>query len=330
MERKTAVVLDISTATYCLLPVMNELWTRLEERQGEFDHYKQWEVNRRAVWEMVLKAQVMEMLTLEWLGTHINLVEPVIFLAYDRKDVNNEYWRHEWLRGLTPLLPTRQLKRRKRVFDSVDDKVGRLVSELPVEPIAYKGGRDYTQNELNRLKKAVRHVLKPVNVGHLGQVGYEADDFMATVAQVNAMLPEDEQRNIVLCCNDSDVLGLVSERVSWFDMPRKHFPLVRSNLTEINQWRTDVKHQPKLAAPSDIWAEKARDGDKSDNLPPTGEAMLTLPAIDLLNPPDEHKLWQCPSHQQHIKHWLTSTQPRYHNTTGRVIMDKVRVVNVFR
>lgn len=330
MERKTAVVLDVSTTTYCLVSVMNELWNRLEERQGEFDSYKDWERARRQVWVMVLRAELMELLTLDWLRPHIELREPVVFLAYDWKDSVNEYWRHQWLRDLTPLLPKRQLKRRKRVFSSPEDKVGKLVSELPPEAIAYKGGRDYTQNDMNRLKRAVLGVLKPVGVPHLRQRGYEADDFMATVCKVNSSLPEELQRDIVLCCNDSDILGLVSERVTWFDLPRQHRPLVRANLTDINKWRVEVKHQSPLEKPTDIWVEKAIHGDTADNLPPTGDLKLTLPAIDLLNPPDEHKLWFNQSHYLSISNALRGSQPRYNNTMGRKLMDKVNVINVFK
>ena len=152
---------------------------------------------------------------------------------------------------------------------------------------------------------------------------------MATVVRVNEMLPEGEQRDVILCCNDSDILGLVSERVSWFDLPRQHRPLVRANLDDINRWRTEVKHQSELEKPSDIWLEKAVHGDASDNLPPTGELMLTLPAINLLEPPQQHRLWERATHRNQIASQLKGTQPRYNNTTGRELLRKVNVINVF-
>lgn len=328
---KTAVVLDVSTTTYCLLPVMNELWTRLEGRQREYESYKAWEYDRREVWEATLKAQLTELLTLNWLKKHIDLgSEQVIFLAYDWKDKNNEYWRHQWLRNLTPLLPTRKLKRRKRVDITPENPMGRLVGELPPEPIAYKGGRDYSQNDLNRLKKAVREVLATFNgVVHLQTMGYEADDQMALVCQVNESLPKDEQCNIVLCCNDSDILGLVSERVAWFDLPRQHYPLVRANLGDINKWRVEVKHTTPLEKPSDLWIEKAMYGDKADNLPATGDTLLTLPAINLNNPPEEHKLSLSPINQNTVVRALKHTNTVITNQKGRQFLRKVNVVNVF-
>jgi hypothetical protein len=309
---------------------MNELWNRLEERQDEFEGFKEWERARRQVWENVLRAELMELLTLDWLRPYVELNDPVVFLAYDWKDEVNEYWRHQWLRNLTPLLPTRALKRRKRVFSSPDDKVGKLVSELPPEAIAYKGGRDYTQNDMNRLKRAVLEVLRPLGVTHLRQRGYEADDFMATVVKVNESLPDEQQRDVVLCCNDSDILGLVSDRVTWFDLPRQHRPLVRANREDINKWRTEVKHQTPLERPSDIWVEKAIYGDTADNLPPTGDLKLTLPAIDLLNPPEEHRLWESYEHKNTISQALLGSQRCYNNITGRMLMSKVNVINVFK
>lgn len=328
--RKSAVVIDVSSTTYCLLPVMNELWNRLEERRSEYGSYKEWERARNKAWRRVLSAQLKEVLSLDWLEEHCQLVEPVIILAYDWKDECNEYWRHEWLRQLTPLLPQRVLKRRVRVFDSPDDKVGRLVSTLPTEPIAYKGGRDYSNNEMNRLKEAVRDILRPVPVGHIQKRGYEADDIMATVAVVNSRLPEELQRDIYLCCNDSDILGLVSDRVTWFDLPRQHRPLVRANIEDINLWRESVKHMPPISSAREIWLEKARDGDTSDKLPATGELMLTLPAIDLLNPPEEHCLWRDERIAGHITSVLTSRGRRHHNSLGRRIMTQMNVINVFR
>ncbi len=326
--RKSAVVLDVSSTTYCLLSTMNELWNRLEQHQVDYDGYKAWERDRKAVWTKVLRAQLRELLTLDWLKAHIELHEPVIFMAYDWKNSANEYWRHEWLRGLTPLLPTKQLKRRKRVFTE-GDTVGKLVSELPPEPIAYKGGRDYSDNAMNRLKLAVRQELSAMGVCHLAKPEYEADDWMATVAMVNSALPESEQRDVILCCNDSDILGLVSDRVTWFDLPRQHRPLVRASIEDINRWRVEVKHEAPLEKPTDIWLEKAQYGDAADKLPPTGEAMLTLPAISLLEPPVEHRLWLDPKNALNITLALKGGEHCYNNTMGRVLMAKVNVVNVF-
>lgn len=329
---KTAVVIDVSTTTYCLLPVMNALWGRLEMYKSDYESYKEWETARRTLWEKVLRAQLTELLTLNWLKPYVDLGDrQMIFLAYDWKDEQNEYWRHQWLRDLTPRLPVRKLKRRRRVDVTPENPVGRLVSELPPETIVYKGGRDYTQNDLNRLKRSINEVLKKfVGVCHLQTRGYEADDQMALVVAVNESLPESKQCQVVLCCNDSDILGLVNDRVTWFDLPRQHYPLVRANIDDINKWRVEVKHTTPLEKPTDIWLEKAIHGDTADNLPATGDLMLTLPAINLLSPPEQHRLWDKSELFTKVHRELCIYSTCYHNTKGRMLLSKVNVPNVFQ
>ena len=282
------VVVDMSAAIYALLPEMSRYWDDWEERKGFYDSPGQWATDRRTCYNKVLKAQLAMLLSGVWLAPYIEATEPQVILACDRKDSNQEYWRHAWLRSLE--LPPVKLKRRKRIFED-GDLVGKLVSEVPAKPIAYKGGRNYAQNGLQRLKETVLELLRHIPVHQFGKIGYEADDICALTVVTNTMLSQDEQRHIILAVNDSDILGLVGEKVTWFDLPRKFVPIVRSNLSEINHWWLNIKRRGvPLGKPSDIWTQKAFEGDVSDNLPKTNNGE-TLPVVDLLNPPEERRLW---------------------------------------
>lgn len=289
MERFTTIVVDMSTVTYALLPGMNEYWDRLSSEACD-------NKTRRLLWNKVLRAQLALLVNGSWLDGYLEVEKGSrqVVLGFDWKDENREYWRHQWLRDISHQLPRRKLKRRVRVFESSEDKVGKLVSEVATEPINYKNGRNYCQNGLQRLKEAVLEQSSQFNCHRLSYKGYECDDVMALVTVVNSERATSRQHNIVLACNDSDILGLVSNRVTWFDLPRCHKPIVRADLNDINYWRVEVKKESPLLSPREMWVEKAIYGDASDKLPPTGEGMVTLPAIDLLNPPEEHKLWERP------------------------------------
>lgn len=294
MKRFTTIVVDMSTVTYALLPGMNEYWDRLTD---ECDNK-----TRRLLWDKVLRAQLALLVNGSWLDGYLEVAKDrrQVVMGFDYKDENREYWRHQWLRDISDKLPRRKLKRRVRVFESPEDKVGKLVSEVPTEPINYKNGRNYTQNGLQRLKEGVMEQSGVFKCHRLSYRGYECDDIMATVVVVNSQRVKAEQHDLVLACNDSDILGLVNDRVTWFDLPRCHKPIVRANLEDINQWRVEVKREAELRNPAEMWAEKAIYGDTSDKLPPTGADMVTLPAIDLLNPPEQHRLWNRPEVREQV------------------------------
>lgn len=278
------IVIDMSTVTYLLLPTMNAYWDRLEGVPRDA---------RRQAWNKVLKAQLGHLVSCSFLDGYIDVpaAERNVILCWDRKDANFEYWRHKWLRGITDKLPVRKLRRRQRVFKSKDDVVGTLVSELPAQPIQYKEGRKLPDNSMKRLKAALVIMTHQFQVHQLGKVCYEVDDIMATIVKLNQTLHE--PHHVILCCNDSDILGLVSDNVTYFDLGRQYKPIVRAGLAGLNAWRVNVKHLPPVDKPEEIWYEKAQFGDISDKLPACGESMVTLPAIDLFNPPVEHRLWEC-------------------------------------
>lgn len=207
-----------------------------------------------------------------WLGV---MQRPQFNIVWALDDLNKQYWRMDWLAqdSVTAQLPipTRGKNKGKQL------------------PIAYKGGRRKLGNDHYSIKEQVINYIGYHKILYLQR--YEADDIIAGLCQRNNIL--NGMVDILIATIDSDLLGLVNRFVGW-GCVGWHKPRLRLNLEQINLWRVNIKKLNPLDVPSQLWHHKAyTEGDKSDNLPPTTSG-CTLPAIDLLNPPDEHKLWLQP------------------------------------
>ena len=268
-------------------------------------------------WSALIKAQLNWLMSGDWLGDLKPEKFQVIFVT-DSKP----YWRTDYLLrpdviASVPRKKKPDEKRRLRFQELLadikaagddlnaiaaiedSDEYKKLKEALDIH---YKAGRKFPDYSFTKLKKQLLEVIKERKWTLLGKSGYEADDLAATIVAVNNRL--ENPGNVMLLTIDSDWLGLVNQNTSWF-CSHGWFPRLRSDLLSVNQWATR-----RLGGPvenfRDIWEVKGVSGDKSDNIPPS-EGVL-LPIIDLLNPPDEHKLWNQPI-GAHIEELLT--QPKF-------------------
>lgn len=222
---------------------------------------------------------------LTWLG---HLTRPVMNVVWAMDCLNKDYWRKSWLEGVSTVLG---------------------------KPLLYKGGRRKLSADHDSLKS---DLLATVSSPLLMYKGYEADDVIAGLVQLNnnALEPCD----ILVATVDSDLLGLVGENTGWLCLCG-YKPRLRLDLQTINHWRASVKKLPELVSPSQLWWYKAVvEGDKSDNMPPVANGM-TLPAIDLLQPPEQYRLWTQPLFQEDCKEILRvqpmDLQQRYNGMTAK-------------
>jgi hypothetical protein len=139
-----------------------------------------------------------------------------------------------------------------------------------IADIHYKGGRKQVSAFHSTLKLVMQSVIAKHQWAILGIRGYEADDIAATLVALN---------------NDTDWLGLVGDNVHWFCLSG-HSPRVRADLKDVNTWATS-RLDTTFTSPRELWDYKALNGDASDKLP----CFTPLEVIDLLQPPEIHKLW---------------------------------------
>lgn len=221
-------------------------------------------------WKGILEAQATWMLSGRWLG---NLVDPnhmQLIAVCDSKP----YWRKEYLL-------------RPEVYETIQSvKRGKVVQND--KPIHYKGGRKFPEYHFTKVKEKLTEFCESVGLQFLRVPGYEADDLAASLVVTNRLQPARWKQNIILATVDADWLGLVDANTTWFCSHGWH-PRVRGSMEQINEW-SRRRLKTSLEKPSDIWRVKAEQGDVSDNLP----AGSPIEVIDLLNPPEEHRLWETP------------------------------------
>jgi hypothetical protein len=243
----------------------------------------------RDLLEQAVLANIQWILSGEWLG-QLRPKDLRFIWVYDHKDAKGEYWRHSYLRKpeVVASIPQRtKAKEKKRLalldaIESKDAKVPELAKELEV---SYKAGRSFPSPLLSFVKNQIRKALDLVGQVQLGEKGYEADDMAALVVKVNNDLAS--PYNIILLTVDSDWMGLINAHVSWF-CSSGYSPRLRYDMYHINEW-SERRLGVKLETPSDIWAVKSQQGDKSDNIP--ASAGVLMPIIDLLNPCPEYDLY---------------------------------------
>jgi hypothetical protein len=234
-----------------------------------------------------VSANLAWMLSGHWLGSLVKPGDFQIICVGDAKP----YWRSEYL--LRPSVygsvVTRKLSRHK---------VPRI-TEKPHGPIHYKAGRKLPKRTLTKAKEQTYETLQAKGARVLRLTGYEADDLAAAVTVISRDFPDNR---IILATVDSDWMGLVSPWVSWFCL-YGYFPRLRDTMEPINQWCLR-RIKTTIETPRDLWKIKASQGDKSDNLPPGSP----LEVIDLLSPPEGHRLWENTQVSGVIRHWLSEPQ----------------------
>ena len=263
---KTTVVIDFSVAAH-------QLHANIVGNGVERTHY-----------EGVVKAQMVWMMSLNWMGRHKPDPDNTnIILVMDTK-VAGRYWRHEYLE-------------RPAVFEKVWSNTRKKAT-----PIAYKAGRKFPEKSFTKLKKDMEKVAVSQGWQLLRVANYEADDLAAALVATNRSLTVDQQSKIWLATIDSDWLGLVGDDVTWMCF-YGWSPRVRADLKTLNIWAAKRLNKT-FAEPKQLWSYKAEYGDKSDNLPKNSP----IEVIDLLNPPEEHQLWNKPQFQGILRKLLTEPQ----------------------
>lgn len=229
----------------------------------------------KAHYNGVIKAQMVYMMSLDWMGS-LKPSEARVVLVKDIKK-GRKYWRTSYLEQ-PQLLP----------------------DGTKTEPIHYKGGRKFPDKSFTKLKRDSEKIAVSQNWDIIGVPDYEADDLAASIVYLNNL--SKTPRSIWTITVDSDWLGMVSDNTKWFCL-KGYEPRVRHNLAAVNVWAMRRLNK-SFAQPKDLWSYKAAYGDKSDNLPKNSP----IEVIDLFNPPEQYKLWLRAGLKETLESYLTDTK----------------------
>ncbi|MFZ0531023.1 MAG: DNA polymerase I [Propionicimonas sp.] len=119
----------------------------------------------------------------------------------------------------------------------------------------YKANRSASPAEFSGQVGLIKEVLDALNVVHLEQDGFEADDLIATLARRGA----DAGLRVLICTGDRDTLQLVNDRVTVL-YPRK-------GVSDLVRLDPDAVLEKYLVAPARYPELAALVGETSDNLP---------------------------------------------------------------
>jgi DNA polymerase-1 len=114
---------------------------------------------------------------------------------------------------------------------------------------AYKANRSATPEDLKSQFPLVREAAKAMNIATLEQVGYEADDIIATLAKQHA------SSKVTIVSSDKDLMQLVNDQVTMYDPIKSKF----IGLKEVEE-KFGVTGEKLLSL-------MALMGDASDNIP---------------------------------------------------------------
>jgi hypothetical protein len=292
--RDTTVVVDISVITHSLADMLKS------------------DVESGKDWRSICRAQINYILTGHWLVDMGSAKVNYIFVQ-DTKP----YWRTDYL--LDPVIYS-QVPQKTKAGEKKRDRLKELIGTDPLNPeyidltnkleIHYKAGRKFPEKHFTAIKQFLLGkykkdtwepgYLETIGCNLLYKKGYEADDFAAAVVKVNDALVNPNR--VILLTVDSDWSGLINDHTLWF-CSHGWPPRVRGNLDSLNSW-AGRRLKVNLENCRDIWDVKAAQGDKSDNLP--ASAGVLIPVIDLLNPPEQHKLWLDPAVAGNVATMLSS------------------------
>lgn len=260
-----------------------------------------------------LNAQLAYLAGLDWLqGLKPATPERAqVVFACDQKDKYLKYWRHHYLCSpeVVAKIPRKKQTEEKARLELISllevpalsrtaiqqERISQLADKLSIH---YKAGRKFPDPTFKKIKEDTYKCLEARLWRHLRFTGYEADDVAASIVRCNSALPADRQHNILLVTVDNDWLGLVSDRVAWFES-QSRFPRLRDDISLISYWSERREGYP-VTEPRQIWDMKTIYGDKSDALPPGSP----LEVIDLLGAPQGFRLWEEPGVSFIIGKWL--------------------------
>lgn len=177
----------------------------------------------------------------------------------------------------------------------------------------YKGTRRKTKHDFFwQIHASVVQKFNPIAVPH-----YEADDIAALYRRIwDKKRIDSSLDHLFLCTLDTDWMGLISEHTTWVDLGG-YSPRIRSVVNFHSHWLSGkfnketkkvsakLDHDKAASFPSYIWEWKHISGDISDNLPPGSPRHL----INLLEPPEQHRLWERPDMLALAKNRLRQPQP---------------------
>jgi len=254
-------------------------------------------------WVGLVKAQLQYVASGCWLGDLKPDKFQIVFVL-DSKP----YWRVEYLTRpeVSSAIPRKKKadeKKRQRLMELLESinelgMDGDIQAAQGIEAseefqglsqalaIHYKAGRKLPEYSFRKIKKISYGVIREAGWNIIGVPRYEADDLAACFRVVNDRL--DQPNRLLLVTIDSDWMGLINDHTAWYCMTG-WFPRVRSDFPSANTW-AEKRLGSALDDYTDLWSLKVQQGDKSDNLPPGTPREV----IDLLNPPEEHKLWKQP------------------------------------
>ncbi len=176
----------------------------------------------------------------------------------------------------------------------------------------YKGTRGTKHDFFWQIYAKVVQKFNPVAIPH-----YEADDIAALYRRIwDKKRIDSTLGQLFLCTSDTDWMGLISDTTTWVDFGG-YAPRVRNMQNFHSHWfeKKLNKETKKVMAhidcdrassiPSYIWEWKHIAGDRSDNLPAFSPRHL----INLLEPPEQHRLWEKPEMLALAKNRLRQPKP---------------------
>lgn len=246
-----------------------------------------------------ISAQLVWLISGEWLGEYQPMLKKMVFAIDVKQDMG--YWRHRWLRDIRNVIDVPDKPRAtksskalrvaakaalaKPYMERSDEDDTYLLEAEEKLTIGYKAGRKLPEYSFSKLKKLVYSLLKDMGQTILGDSSYEADDQIAALCVVNR--DTGSPWNILDLTVDCDHGQLVGLDFTFVCMSGYN-PPVRDTLEIWNEW-SERRQKCTMTTWHDIVRVKGEKGDASDNLPPS--AGVLIPVIDLIDPPDEHKLW---------------------------------------
>ena len=123
--------------------------------------------------------------------------------------------------------------------------------------VEYKAHRKMMPDELKVQMPVIKDILKAMNVPIYEIEGYEADDILGTIANINT------QNNIdtYILTGDKDSLQLISDSTSII------IPLSKMGKTEYTIYTPEVLKEKQNISPKQVIDIKSLMGDNSDNIP---------------------------------------------------------------
>lgn len=246
-----------------------------------------------------ISAQLVWLISGEWLGEYQPMLKKMVFAIDVKRDMG--YWRHRWLKDIRNVIDVpdkpratkaskalrvaAKLALAKPYMERSDEDDAAIIEAEEKLTIGYKAGRKLPDYGFSKLKKLVYSILKDMGQTVLGDSNYEADDEIAALCVVNR--ENGSPWNILDLTVDCDHGQLVGLDFTFVCMSGYN-PPVRDTLDIWNEWSLR-RQKCEMTSWHDIVRVKGEKGDASDNLPPS--AGVLIPVIDLINPPEEHKLW---------------------------------------